>query len=128
MIDPRELRIGNLLEYEYQTVTVDVISDSGFAVSGDELYPVEENIEDVKPIPITPEWLERMGFKHTVAKGYGGQDMWAGMGFITNGLVNFRGTPKHLHLEGYFNTQVKYVHQLQNLYFALTGKELEIKP
>ena len=25
---------------------------------------------------------------------------------------------------GYQNTEIKYVHQLQNLYFALTGKEL----
>jgi len=26
------------------------------------------------------------------------------------------------------DTTIKHVHQLQNLYFALTGKELELKP
>lgn len=36
-------------------------------------------------------------------------------------------TGRHLCYKEY-NIEIKYVHQLQNLYFALTGEELTIKP
>ena len=33
---------------------------------------------------------------------------------------------KSLHPDGY-DIEIKYVHQLQNLYFAFTGEELELR-
>ena len=85
-----------------------------------------------KPIPLTEGWLIKFGFE----KDAGGQ-------FILN--LNY----KHLNgrlmysdfctmsvfsdfsdgrKEDYtFQRDIVYVHQLQNLYFDLTGKELKIK-
>lgn len=86
-----------------------------------------------EPIPITPEILEKCGFEYKPC-GISGSDMWQGMGFwnIKNcDWVSFRGgffrtKPIELILTGYFNSRIQYLHQLQNLYFALTGEELEV--
>ena len=59
--------------------------------------------------------------------GIGGADMWQGMDAwsINNSGWLLRGSPDDgLKLVGYFNSDIQYVHQLQNLYFALTGEEL----
>ena len=74
---------------------------------------------DLTPIPLTEEWLERLGFKFK--EGDDGPNTWAqraGDIFVT--LSKYHG-------KFYYQRQVEYVHQLQNLYFALTGTELVVK-
>jgi hypothetical protein len=86
--------------------------------------PIDEMFE---PIPLTEEWLLKFGFEK-ILKYYA-------LGIhqeLFSGLMKFRfdrllqkwifsiGTYKDI-------TRVKYVHQLQNLYFALTGNELTIE-
>lgn len=71
-------------------------------------------------IPLTPEWLERFGFLKDDLL-----DDWYILGF--NGITlsgNFIFTIEI----GTTKIILKYVHQLQNLYQALTQKELELKP
>lgn len=81
-----------------------------------------------EPIPLTEEWLLKFGFVKQKGGGMGGQDQWAGMAsWAIKGNWLFRGQASCLRLVGYFNAQVKYVHQLQNLYYALTGEELTVK-
>ena len=41
--------------------------------------------------------------------------------------IRYDDWPQDPHTIQWFSYDVKYVHQLQNLYFALTGTELEIK-
>jgi hypothetical protein len=69
-----------------------------------------------KPIPLTEDWLLKLGFEemnlHLNWKKRNHQ-------MILNDGV-FR-----IWLNGY-NKEIKYVHQLQNLYYALTGEELTI--
>jgi hypothetical protein len=85
---------------------------------------------DLKRIPLTPEWLERCGFKFLSNPG-GGDKSWRRVDFPFE-LTDIDGS------EGfsvyYFNgddnvyiTECDFLHQLQNLYFALTGEELSIK-
>lgn len=82
-----------------------------------------------KPIPLSEDWLIRFGFKKEKVSSYGGADMWQGMSaYSYNGEWLFRGSPKSgLKLVGYFNSDIRYVHQLQNIFLALTGKELTIE-
>ena len=81
----------------------------------------------IEPIELTEEWLIKFGF-HKHRPGAGGQDQWAGLTAwsIHDSNWLFRGSPNDLRLVGYFNTKLKYVHELQNLYFFLTGEELKL--
>ncbi len=81
-------------------------------------------------IPLIPEIMQKAGFKFGKGGGISPADMWQGMPFWIKDDLTFRGfisTAKSgtLHLAGYFNCQIGYVHQLQNLFFALKGKELD---
>jgi hypothetical protein len=117
MIEMREIRLGNLINVRgdatrkragtYLFVTPRVISDivTGHAV-------------DYESILLIPEWLGKCGFKYDE--------------------YHFKHENRHhivCHPEGGFVyrvpgvslVEVKYVHQLQNLFFALTGTELNIR-
>lgn len=92
-------------------------------------------IEYLKPIPLTEEWFLRFGFsKKGFKKGrigieVSGEDMTTTYFAISQ--------PKKMvewqnfwafEYNDYRFVKLEYVHQLQNLYFALTGKELTLKP
>ena len=137
-----DLRIGN---YVYN-LNGDLREIAG--VSFDDVYLKSDkyridlgvNWYNVKPIPLTEEWLEKFGatVKHAY-KGYtkeiDSSEYRLGDYQITwNKYV--KGQPErysvwHMEPNGKdFNSciaSVLYVHQLQNLYFALTGEELKIK-
>lgn len=66
-----------------------------------------------KPIPLTEEWLLKFGF----IKRY--KDCYEFGKLILNDKFVMMDIDIHLEL--------RYVHQLQNLYFTLTGEELTIK-
>jgi len=73
---------------------------------------------DIDPIPLTEEWLLKFGFvKHKTTDIY---PTFAKQMFNWNDGI--------LYIIGYgFMNHIKHVHQLQNLYFALTGEELVVK-
>lgn len=101
----KELRIGNLVTgYSYDVA----ISLEDFK----DFYTGDDNIDSYKPIPLTEEWLLKFGFENQLVE------------FV---LDNFYLKRTKNHFEYYCNNraEIKYVHQLQNLYFALIGKELE---
>lgn len=83
--------------------------------------------DSVKPIPLTEEWLQKFGFEK---KKYPNPRVWANryvkdrfeLGHTFSGLIKNR---EHKYYHG--GRDIQYVHQLQNLYFALTGEELTVK-
>lgn len=82
---------------------------------------------DIDPIPLTEEWLEKLGFTlggynmlfwyHEKLKGLD----FAGINWADAEYPEYQFLNYGIGTEIY---QVYYVHQLQNLYFALTGEEL----
>lgn len=99
-----ELRIGNYYDDNgvVQTVTANTIL---------EVWEAERAW--CKPIPLTEEWFKKLGGSFRFAKEFICD--WQN-GFVT---IEEYG-------EGEFALKhIKYVHQLQNLYFALTGEELK---
>ena len=130
----QELRIGNLLNHfwiDKDGTPHNVIRITGimkqFIILDDNRLPEYLNLHEneCEPIPLTEEWLVKFGFEKSKQPN--------GTIFYGQRSVFFRIT-KHpnrddiFHLFGYeFTVVLEYVHQLQNLYFALTGEELTIK-
>lgn len=122
MIDPKELRIGNLVEWYGVPLKVTGIRDGIYTESPPRHLVENLPMCDINPIPISPEWLERFGF-------YRHRDSFS----LSFGIYDAEFDTKN----GYFYLScneyedlvehIKYVHQLQNLYFALTGEELKVK-
>ena len=125
-MEAKELRIGNWVKYKdgRQVIKIDL---------GDFCYIERQGTEDYKPIPLTEEWLLKFGFE----KGFEGHEDtdfskenfnmlsdYGGQGITISKDKNI----KPFMYCGYYNNEIgcEFVHQLQNLYFALTGEELEI--
>lgn len=125
-----DLRIGNL-----------VLNDDGGVCK---LFNIHEGYINHKPIPLTEEWLLKFGFEplpfvnllNSYTKSIGRNRI------LSIGSV---GTPNEMIwlcevnsvdkkiiedlvcIRNYDYDKYTHVHQLQNLYFALTGEELEVK-
>jgi len=124
-MEARELRIGNLI-YDYNNRLITVI-----AIIKEDCYFIECNenhskylLEDINPIPLTEDWLEIFGFKYDYGrweKEYYNEYVFE-IEKIPEGCILSINCGEYT--EG---KPFKHVHQLQNLYFALTGEELTIK-
>ncbi len=138
MIDVKELRFGN-----YVSLTEPSVETSNMIVGGvmpDEIslwFPPNvfsgDKVEisngitirgwqdgpEINPIPLTKELVLKCGFEEE----FGGIIYYnrnRGIEF------NFSNGWCMASIGEYEITSVKYLHQLQNLYFALTGEDLEI--
>lgn len=118
-----ELRIGNLIQFRDGSIeTVSELLNTGLIQKINDMYDT-----DYSQIPLTEEWLVKFGFAY---KG----DKYESMSlcFIRNGASKKDWFNVYSHIDGDFYskypiTTVTFVHQLQNLYYALTGEELTIK-
>lgn len=116
-----ELRIGNLILVDGKIDEITGIKKSTvFFSDGFQMF-IAGGIE---PIPLTEEWLIKFGFNKTVdhprRKLYEHDDICPLWFSDKQGITDF-------YASGVRISECKYVHQLQNLYFALTGEELTIK-
>ena len=105
-----ELRIGNFVDLYSKTATV-CRNDFSTGLA----------IKKGKPIRLTEEWLIDFGFNNTNTTEFPN---------YTKGMYQCRwrhGETNICNNHGFIK-DLKYVHQLQNLYFALTGEELKINP
>ena len=110
-----ELRIGNLIDRQDYICKVTKIEEGGIITEPLE-YKGEMFVKQgVEPIPLTEEWLVKFGFKKGSKGWFKTYSHKTEVSVITC-KFNFY-MYKHI---------CNYVHQLQNLYFALTGEELTI--
>lgn len=113
-MESKELRVGNVYKwyadgtyYYYKVEEKDFMSD---------------NLKNFEPVELTDEVLLKCGFKKVDDyEFYFPTDTIS----FTYNIAN-----KYISINDYniqdFELKVKYLHQLQNLYWCLTGKELEI--
>lgn len=126
-MEAKELRIGNYVELHgnIQKVTGIMERSPGliedyetFIYTDLQLSNTMDN-EDVNPIPISAEWLIRFGFElypwgwvKQSSKEFG----------VRLNITSFR-----YDVSGNNPVELKHIHQLQNLYFALTTEELTLQ-
>jgi hypothetical protein len=123
MIDPKELRIGNWVKVD--DLPIEQITLETFAT----LAQHPHTIGYFNPIPISPEWLERFNFEMDDDMEYG--IIWSfkisdDASIYWNGFIEIEVRTKYVTTR-YDLDHIKHIHQLQNLYHSLTGKELELK-
>lgn len=118
IVKPSHLRIGNY-------VLVDLFSErpgEPRRVSAQDIAAIDKYRSRLDGVPLDEGWLTRMGFEFIEADGgYADKNHyivlkngdWTFMPFCTNDVDCY--------------TSIFYVHQLQNITFALTGEELKIK-
>jgi hypothetical protein len=118
-----ELRIGNKIIFsEDGTIfTVGSIEEKGFMVQNEEETTWIES-EEFEPIPLTEEWLLKFGFEkinNDVFRIIQNDNFKSPFSIAFDNINNLF----KIAFQGYWY-HCKHVHQLQNLYFALTGEEL----
>lgn len=110
-MNANELRIGNWVT-TFEDETPIQITPRKFEVG-----VCRYGAQDFNPIPLTPEILEKAGFERYAPMMYRLKNGWH---WITVDVNSAYINGKQLIL-------LEHLHQLQNLIFALTGEELEIK-
>ena len=112
-----ELRIGNIVGCDIQSVTVKAINDETCVCHNGSGKPYVLHLEDLFGMKLTEEWLLKFGFEK--------DNMLNILYYLKNfGYVCLlENEPSIFRKEG-IEIKIKHVHQLQNLYFALTGEEL----
>ena len=116
-----ELRIGNIVQNVYKDT---------FGISQETLCDFANGYVNLKPITLTEEWLLKFGFKEYIDFGCKTKqfDLLPLQGFSYNiDNKKVRVMHKGNSQSHWLKNSIEYVHQLQNLYFALTGEELKIK-
>lgn len=115
-----ELRIGDYVKFmlnneDYEIISIDV----------KDLELIEKKQGVYEPIELTEEWLLKFGFVEKIDayfyNDYCIEDIHNGVTWVISEFD---------HITDEFTAigcGIKYVHQLQNLYFALTAKELTFK-
>jgi hypothetical protein len=120
----KDLRIGNYYGYAHEESLSYHQADIDFIKTQQEYNEDPDDDQFSRgwwafPIPLTQEWMVKFGFEYDrvtwfkinvmlVKRSSEGYSVFYGTGHLSEVTLN-------------------YVHQLQNLYFALTGEELTLK-
>ena len=130
MLEVKDLRIGNLFNhFEDGILLIEEIKKDSDGFEG--YYAVFRNgstkchVNYLTPIELTEEWLFRFGFeRHEL-------DNWFYLKIINDWTrlnININGSVCELSISNHGAViNVTYVHQLQNLIYVLTQKELTLK-
>lgn len=117
-----ELRIGNYVSHFGFEHKIEAIHSKNKLSDKHRHIVFENGVEtyllNLAPIKLTEEWLLKLGFKKI-------NGAFFKLSFLFYGIEVKDYLGFHFK-KGEFTIELKYVHQLQNLYFALTSEELKI--
>ncbi len=80
----------------------------------------EIDFQNVTPVSLTPKILEKCGFRNFV------RDEWIVSYGNTHTDFEFTSDGLRLRHSTHARVGIKYLHQLQNFFYAITGHELEV--
>lgn len=131
MVPANEIRIGNFFyirESEHAQQVKNIFEDKVLLYGYDKHY----NIEQIRPLPISPVFLAQFGFIRSDRRDF---DVEWGIIFNGGDLIIIHEKTLNVSLfskndlrgAGLQLEHVKYFHQLQNLYFSISGEDLRFK-
>ena len=128
----QELRIGNLIYWNIPEKKDTIHTVVGMRNDTPQTMPISlgESIDDYKPIPLTEELLLKFGFKKVSGE-------WRLFPCFEiqiivfndkhyNGVMFYTRTAHADYSPIYCTNHINHVHEVQNLYYALTKKELTL--
>jgi len=121
MVNANELRLGNwICRPDGKQVQVTNVSSKGMNI-GLDIYGIEVLFEYAMPIRLTKEILKNLGFTYWTQDDVCTDPNDA---YWTKGSFAISNNSGMIHDIGSNKVKVKYLHQLQNAYYFLTGEEL----
>ena len=114
-MEANELRLGNLFIEENSSKIISVIGLEKNRIVFDGIFLDKWQ---AKPITLTDEWLIKFGFIKTESFAY--YNINSNLELINISNKYFRAHFMDKPIKKY----IQYLHQIQNLYFELTGDEL----
>lgn len=133
MIDPFELRLRNWIFRNGKPAQVWTNGQDDLQLIDETGIGIYRNNGDCQPIPLTRDLLEKCGAEEMRDDGRepDGWRLYYSASYNDSGKDYFcvwNELPDSLLCDNYSAAPLKYLHQLQNLYYCLTGQELEVKP
>lgn len=118
-MNANELRIGNWVEFDGRQFQIDSVAREFPTLNTEEFGIGVVDWNNISPIVISEEVLLKCGF----VKAWGDYS-------IDDYSYSFSGQFSYIDAETIYviAQNIKYLHQLQNLCFALTGQELTYTP
>ena len=127
-MNARELRLGNKIYFimcDSEDQNMDEKKE--ITIYDDDMTYMFNNESLFEPIPLTEEWLQKLGFSVINESSAGKRYGYVVDGVFSSDLTfTFWKTTKEVGKFFRGGLELKSVHQLQNLYFALTGAELTV--
>lgn len=119
-MDSKSLKIGNYIKWKNEDIIeiINVISEKAIGLESDIPTDMLTPLTFFESIPLTEDWLINFGLNEP--KGIH-NDIFSGLintEILSNRCIFFIGNIEIVYVD--------YVHQLQNLFFCLTGKELTL--
>lgn len=123
MINAKDLRIGNILQNRCKLVSVLGVTIMDRVYYGSVESPCYNYIIDFKPIPLTPEILEQIGFdKITDSDNDDLFDFETSFGFKLT-LFKLIGVDYYRVMDVDNSIDIKYLHELQNTFYIFNNKQ-----
>lgn len=140
MIQANQLRIGNWVYrcfypndlFQIRSISEDRVHSINTVevdTNSNTIYSSDCSLSDLNPIPLTEEWLLKFGFIKDEDELFN-ITTFGVEGFSINTYTNWHNEEPEVphywlrHYQSGTTPKLHFVHQLQNLYFALTGLEL----
>ena len=118
-----DVRLKNLVKYQGKVYEIAAITEESPYLNTTEFGDGIVEWSDLQGVELTEEWLLKFGFTKSFAVTNFAIQIEAGVLDLTpSEIVGY-----HVYIDDNWICTIESVHELQNLYMAICGKELKIK-